>query len=527
MVPAVRAVNWGIVPAYFGWRGEIVETRPETAEAILEAMGATTDEPSPLIGPDVPDEPCAPGPERAWGWAVQLYALRSRASWGIGDLTDLCRFGAWARERGASLVLLNPLGAQVPALPYQRSPYYSSSRRFRNTVYLRIDDVEGADAAGIAAEREAALGLNAERIIDYDRVFELKSSALRKVFDAAPRPRGLATYIAREGAALRDFGAFCAAHDVFGHPAEFHIWLQFPLDRQLARVAQEIGLITDVPVGFNPDGFDAGRFRDCFAPRMTVGAPPDEFFRDGQDWGLPPIDPWKLDDAKWAPFVDAIRGAARHAAGIRLDHVMGLFRLFWIPADSDPAHGAYVRYPADSLLRLLAHESRRAGAFVIGEDLGLVEPVVREQLDAKGSLSYRLIWFESSHPEHWPHDAVGAVGTHDLPTIAGIWHSTDPEPRLHPLREKLVQLTHLPDGTPPVDVAVNVYAQLARGRPRIVLASLEDALGVAERPNVPGTVDEFPNWRLALPMALEEIEQSEGPRRIAEVMAAAGRQRRP
>jgi 4-alpha-glucanotransferase len=487
-------------------------------------MGATAEEPPPLVDPEVDDEPCAPAPERAWGWAVQLYALRSRASWGIGDLADIHRFGAWARRQGASLVLLNPLGAQSPSLPYQRSPYYSSSRRFRNVVYLRVEDVDGARDVDISVERDAALALNRERLIDYDRVFELKSAALRKIFDAAPRPRGLATYAAREGAALREFGAFSAAADAFGSPADFHVWVQFHLDRQLSRAAREIGLITDVPVGFNPDGFDAHRFRDCFVPRMTVGAPPDEFFRDGQDWGLPPIDPWRLDDARWAPFLDAIRGAARHAAGVRLDHVMGLFRLFWIPEHMDPAHGAYVRYPAQILLRLLAHESRRAHAFVVGEDLGLVEPVVREQLDARGSLSYRLVWFETSRPEDWPHHAVGAVATHDLPTIAGIWHGTDPEPRLHPLREKLVQLTGRPGSASPVEVAVDVYARLAQGRPRIVLASLEDALGVEERPNVPGTVDEFPNWRLALPLPLEEIERAEGPRRIVEVMTAGGRQ---
>ena len=516
-------MSWGILPSYFGWQGQVVETPPETEDAILTSMGATADAPTPLKGPGVPDEPCAAAPERAWGWAVQLYALRSSQSWGIGDLADLRRFGAWARAQGASLVLLNPLGAQTPSLPYQRSPYYSSSRRFRNAVYLRVEDVEGAGEVDLTAERKAALRLNRERLIDYDRVFQLKSSALRKVFDVSPRPRGLATYVAREGASLREFGAFSAALDTFQNPAEFHVWLQFHLDRQLARAGAAIGLMTDVPVGFNPDGFDASRFRKYFAPRMTVGAPPDEFFRDGQDWGLPPIDPWRLDDAGWAPFVDAIRGAARHAAGIRLDHVMGLFRLFWIPRHMSPAHGAYVKYPAGILLRVLAHESRRARAFVIGEDLGLVEPAVRHSLDEIGSLSYRLVWFESSEPAQWPHDAVAAVGTHDLPTVAGIWTRSEPEHRLHHLREKLVSLTHLPDGTPPVDVAVTAYAHLARGRPRIVLVSLEDALGVHERPNVPGTIDEFPNWRLALPCPIEEIATADGVARIGEEMRAAGR----
>jgi len=299
--------------------------------------------------------------------------------------------------------------------------------------------------------------------------------------------------------------------------------VQFHLDRQLARAARAIGLIADVPVGFASDGYDAWRWREYTAPRMRVGAPPDEFFRDGQDWGLPPLNPWKLSEAHWAPFIDAVRGAGRHAAGIRLDHVMGLFRLFWIPDGMTAAQGAYVRYPARVLLRLLAGESRRAGAFVIGEDLGLVEPVVRRQLKEIGSLSYRLVWFEGSEPAAWPHDAVAALGTHDLPTIAGIWTRSEPEHRLHHLREKLVQLTHLPDDTSPVDVAVAVYTHLARGRPRMVLASMEDALGVHERPNVPGTVDEFPNWRLALPVTLEEIEHAGGVRRIAAEMKAAGR----
>ena len=160
---------------------------------------------------------------------------------------------------------------------------------------------------------------------------------------------------------------------------------------------------------------------------------------------------------------------------------------------------------------------------MIGEDLGLVEPAVRKHLHEIGSLSYRLVWFEPAPPSEWPYDAVGAIGTHDLPTVAGIWTRSDPEPRLHPLRDKLVQLTHMPDDAHPVDVAVAVYEHLAHGRPRVVLASLEDALGVAERPNVPGTVDEFPNWRQALPVPLEDIENADGPRRIAEAMRRGGR----
>jgi len=501
-------------------------------------MGASKDRAPRLRHPNLPNEPCWPPPRRAWGWAVQLYALRSRDSWGVGDLADLRRFARWSRQAGASVILLNPLGAQTPTMPYEASPYYTSTRRFRNILYLRVEEIEGADKVDVSAERDAARRLNEQRLIDYDQVFRLKSEALEKIFRVAPESQGLSGYVARQGGALRDFATFNALCEMHGpawrdwpHGGDepsalrvaYHQWLQFHIDRQLARASREIGLITDVPVGFASDGFDAWRWKDYLAPGVRVGAPPDEFFRDGQDWGIPAFNPWKLGHAHWTPFIDAIRSASSHAAGVRLDHVMGLFRLFWIPDGMTAAQGAYVKYPAPTLLSLLANESRRAKAFVIGEDLGLVEPAVRRNLRKKGSLSYRLVWFEGSDPDQWPRDAVAAVGTHDLPTVAGIWTRSEPEHRLHHLREKLVSMTHLPDETPPVDVAVAVYQRLARGRPRIVLVAMEDALGVHERPNVPGTTTEMPNWRLALPIPIEEIERIEGPQRIAEAMRAAGR----
>jgi 4-alpha-glucanotransferase len=544
-----KARRWGILPAYHGWQGDVVQTTPETERAILDAMGATRDHPPRIRHSELPEAPCRPAPERAWGWAVQLYALRSPTSWGVGDLGDLRDFTRWSRKAGASVTLLNPLGAQTPTLPYQPSPYYASTRRFRNLVYLRVDDVDGAERADIDELRDAAQRLNDERLIDYDEVFRLKNQALERIFEVAPSPRGFESWMRRRGGQLRDFGVFnalCEMHgpawqswpEVVRHPGArgldaartqlaeritYHAWLQFHLDRQLGRAAREIGFITDVPVGFASDGYDSWRWQDFLAPHMRVGAPPDEFFRDGQDWGLPPFNPWRLDRAHWQPFIDAIRGAARHAAGVRLDHVMGLFRLFWIPDGMTASQGAYLRYPAATLLRLLAAESRRAKSFVIGEDLGLVEPSVRKHLNEIGSLSYRLVWFESSDPARWPRDAVAAVGTHDLPTVAGIWTRSEPEHRLHHLREKLVNLTHLPDEASPVDVAVAAYRHLAHGRPRIVLVSLEDALGVHERPNVPGTTNQFPNWRRALPCTIAEIEQADGVVRIAHDMESAGR----
>src|SRR2546430_5145448 len=282
-------------------------------------MGAARDRPPRRRRPKLPADPCWPAPERVWGWAVQLYALRSRDSWGVGGLGDLRRCARWSRKAGASVILLNPLGAQTPTLPYQPSPYYASTRRFRNVVYLRVEEVEGADNIDLGEARDVARDLNRERRIDYDRVFQLKMQALEQVFRIAPNPRGLDSYLRRQGMALRDFAAFNVRCELHG-PAwrdwphdgatpdpqrvAYHMWLQFHVDRQLARASREIGLITDVPVGFAADGFDAWRWRDYLAPRMRVGAPPDEFFRDGQDWALPAFRPSGLGQAHWTAVSD-------------------------------------------------------------------------------------------------------------------------------------------------------------------------------------------------------------------------------
>jgi 4-alpha-glucanotransferase len=546
-----RSIRWGVLPRYFGYRGDAVETQPHIEDAILSAMGATGDHPPRVRRRAIPPAKTEPPPSRAWGWAAQIYAARSRESWGIGDLADLRRLGRMARSQGASVLLINPLGAQPPTPHQEPCPYYASSRRFLNTLYLRIEELPGAElcAAELEPLRNEALSLNAQRLIDHDAVFRLKSRALEAIFKVSPEPAGMQPWVRGQGKALEDYATFSAITERLGPawrswPAElrhprgegvaairgplasrvaFHEWLQFHLDRQLARASKEIGLITDVPVGFAADGCDAWRWQDLLAPDMRVGAPPDYFFPDGQDWGMPPFDPWKLRKAHFEPFVETIRSTAKHAAGLRLDHVMGLFRLFWIPRDAHASGGAYVRYPARELLAILALESKRSHTFVIGEDLGLVEPAMRSRLRHSGVLSYRLLWFEDARPEEWPRESAGAIGTHDLPTVAGIWNLSEPDQRQHHLRRRLTDATGLPNGTPAVEVAVAAYQRLSHARSRIVLASFEDALGIEERTNVPGTTTERPNWRLALTKPLEEIERDGSVLRIAGAMNDAGR----
>ena len=392
---------------------------------------------------------------RTWGWAIQLYALRSRSSWGIGDLADLRHFADWsAGSLGAGTVVLNPLHATLPIVPQEPSPYFPSSRRYRNPLYLRVEEAPGAVDAALDVERLAAAGraLNAERRIDRDAVFRLKMTALGQLWTRrGPDAPVFARYRAREGAGLEAFATFCALAEHHGsgwrrwpvehrHPAApavarfaaeraervaFHGWVQWLLDEQLARAGQALRLVTDLAIGFDGEGADAWAWQDVLARGVTVGAPPDAFAPDGQDWGLPPFVPHRLRAADYGPFVETVRAGLRHAGGMRVDHVMGLFRLFWVPVGATARSGAYVRYPTDDLLAILALESERARALVIGEDLGTVAPGVRERLFEERILSTRVLWFEPGPPAGYPPFSLAAVTTHDLPTVRGLWSGSD------------------------------------------------------------------------------------------------------
>ena len=497
---------------------------------------------------------------RTWGWAVQLYALRSQGSWGIGDLADLRQLAAWsAAALGAGAVVLNPLHAVLPLVPQEPSPYFPSSRRYRNPLYLRIEEVPGAAEAGLDVERLAAEGraLCAERRIDRDAVLRLKIAALDALWArGAGGAAGFVPYRAREGQGLEEFATFCALAEWHGagwrrwpaehrHPASpavarfateragrvaFHAWLQWLLDEQLARAGRALRLVTDLAIGFDGEGADAWAWQDVLAQDVTVGAPPDDFALAGQDWGLPPFVPHRLRAAGYRPFAETVRAGFRHAGGMRVDHVMGLFRLFWVPGGATPSAGAYVRYPSDDLLAILALESERAGGVVIGEDLGTVAPGVRERLFAERILSTRVLWFEPGPPAGYPALSLAAVTTHDLPTVRGLWTGSDLEEQaavgISPnaaatgaLRARLRDLTGLPDDAAPDAVALSIHRRLAEAPSILVTATLEDALGVGERPNLPGTTaDRRSNWSLALPQPLEEIEADPRPRAFAGIL---------
>jgi 4-alpha-glucanotransferase len=583
------------------WR----QAPPATVEAVLAAMGATRGDPAPSpvltfrldrapaplppgqlvledgaevrvtsgVPPDLPpgyhrlhpdDGPeisliASPGrcrlPDPAWGFAAQLYATRSRRSWGFGDLGDLARVGQWSGNLGAGFVLVNPLHACSPVLPQQPSPYFPGSRCFLNPLYLAVEQIPGA-ATCADLDRLAAAGraLNRDRIIDRDRVWQLKSAALEAVYHDFRGDTAFDAYRAGRGETLERFATFNALSEVHGPewpewPAplrdvtssavrdfarsgpgssrvRYHAWLQWLLDEQLAAAASSLPVMSDLAVGVDPVGADTWIWPDAFVTDMRVGAPPDRFNTHGQNWALPPFDPWHLRDAAYQPWIECLRGALRHGRGIRLDHVMGLFRLYWIPVGAAPGDGVYVRYRHDDLLNVVALEAQRAGAFVVGEDLGTVEAGVRQELAGRDILSYRVWWFEADEPLAWPRKAMATATTHDLPTVAGVFTGSDLAAQrrlqLDPndnefarLQAKLKSRTGADETTPVEAVVTRLYADLARAPCLLTAASLDDALAVEERPNMPATVDEWPNWRLALPKALEELVDAELPNAIA------------
>jgi 4-alpha-glucanotransferase len=505
--------------------------------------------------------PCCPSPRPGapgWGFAVQLYALRSRESWGMGDLADLRRLARWTKKLGGDTLLINPLDAVAPVLPQQSSPYFPTSRRFRNPLYLRPSEVPGWRAAHteLADIEAAGRRLNAAALIDRDAVFGLKMQALASLWDRFDSSAALDEFYHQQGAALEEFALWSALAEWYGgdyrtwpealrdpqspqvrqfaaraaRRVQFHQWLQWLLDQQFGRAAAEIALVDDLPIGFDPGGADAWTWQSLLAPRIDVGAPPDEYNTQGQNWGLPAPIPHRLQAAGYRPLLETLAAKLRHAGGLRIDHVLGLFRLFWIPSGRPPSQGAYVRYPSDELLACVVLQSARAGAFIIGEDLGTVAPHMPKALAERGLLSYRVLWFESQPPAKYPRLALAAVTTHDLPTIAGLWTGSDlaeqrqlglqpNEAGMRRMREALQALVDLPDDAPLDEVIVRAHQRLAEAPSCLVTATLEDLLAVQRRPNIPATLpDQRPNWCLPLPKSLEALKRDRRALAVAEAL---------
>ncbi len=517
--------------------------------------------------------PSLPEPPRTWGWMLQLYALHSARSWGIGDLGDLREFIAWtATTHDGGAVLVNPLHAVTPTSPVQPSPYSPSSRRFVNPLYLRISDIGAYRRADptLRAEVDALwVGSGGERI-DYDAVWRAKRAALELLW----RAEGAPCPVMSDG--LREFATFCALAERHGlrwsrwpielrHPATasadpqrvaFHAWVQQQCNEQLAAArdaarGMAIGLVHDLAVGVDPEGADAWALQDVLATGVSVGAPPDTFNQQGQDWGLPPWRPDRLAATGYAAYREMLRAVLAQADGLRIDHVAGLWRLWWVPPGASPDQGTYVHYDATAMLAALALEAHRAGAVVVGEDLGTVEPEVTEALAAQRMLGCAVLWFARDEdapgqplltPQRWPQRAAASISTHDLPTAVGFLRGENVQVRAElgllndeaaewagarAQRAELVGLLRA-EGLLSADnkaqneddIVVAMHALLARTPCRLLLASPYDVVGEVRQPNLPGTVDEYPNWRLPLPLTLEELQRDPRVRRTVETLRA-------
>jgi 4-alpha-glucanotransferase len=566
-----------------------------------------------IIAPDRVYIPEVLAEKRLWGFNLPLYAIRSRQNWGIGDSRDLQRLLTLGSRLNADIIGLNPLHHLGVHLQDSISPYYPTSRCYPNPLYLDLEQVpemaacqEAQDYLASPEIQRKIAACREDPQVRYPEIADLKFTVLAKLLDTfikdhgepnSPRtPRGLdfAAFCDRQGEDLQRFAAFLALSEHWqaegkayltwqewpssyqdpngravaefaqGHERQLwrHKYAQWLLSQQLQATQAKarnqslsLGLYLDLAVGVNPGGFDTWANQDLFALDIDIGAPPDDFSPLGQNWCLAPLLPERLRDRGYRYFIQMLVQNCPVGGALRIDHVMGLFRLFWIPRGASPAQGAYVRYPADEMMKIVALESVRRQTAVIGEDLGTVAPYIREQLSRYQVFSTRLFYFERqpdgafNRSDQYPDWAQASITTHDLPTLNGFWQGRDikirQELQLFPdeqtiarvwkdrreakialidlLRDKgwldqetATLLSH--QGELPGQVKLGVIAHLAATPCRLVLLSLEDIFGWVDQQNLPGTKDEYPNWRLKLPLLVEEITQATEPEQVATLM---------
>ena len=592
---------------------------PQGYHRLTIAAGGTSGEIDLVVAPRSCHLPEGLRPAaRSWGLTAQLYGLRSDRDWGIGDFSELEQLCSRAAALGAATIGINPLHALFAAEPRHFSPYSPSSRAWLNYLYIDVTAVPGfaedpaartlAPAAAIAAARNAEL-------VDYAAVAAVKRPVLEALFERFRRGEIAAggvladefrAFQQKGGQALADFAVFEALHERFlqaDGPFAWQSWpepmrdprsaevaefarahagrvmffqyLQWIADRQLGQAAAcgradgrkeglAIGLYRDLAVGANPHGAEAWADSELVAAGASIGAPPDPLSRSGQDWGLAPLNPLVLRRRGFAPFIAALRANMRHAGVLRIDHVMGLRRLYWIPSGSPATAGAYVEYPFRDLLRFVALESRRHGCAVIGEDLGTVPEGFRETMRAANVLSYRILAFERRDdgsfipPGEYPPLAAASAATHDLATLKGFWlggdiawrqrvgaypdtaaGASEAEERRRDRRLLLEALACegllaperfgeflSADGEPAYahELGEAILAYLARSRARLTLVQLEDVAGECEQANLPGTTDAHPNWRRRMSARLQDLLDGPEMARIAALVGEARRQ---
>ncbi|MCU1516475.1 MAG: 4-alpha-glucanotransferase [Pseudarthrobacter sp.] len=539
-----------------GWHTLHAESDGVTAQGALVVVPARLTTDQPLLE------------RRGWGLATQLYSVRSKRSWGIGDFADLADLATLSGARGADYVLVNPLHAAEPVPPVQPSPYSPSTRRFFNPLYIRVEAIpeigylKPRKRAMVDRLQEQVQGLNkdAERL-DRNAVYAAKLQALELLYHARRAPARQAAFdefCRISGRGLDDFALWSAIREdlapedplwsdpdcALGSPeAEalrekvadrigFHRWLQWICDEQLEnaqqaarRAGMRLGVVHDLAVGVDLSSADAWTLRGVLAPGVSVGAPPDMYNQLGQDWNQPPWHPSRLAEAGYAPFRNMLATVLRHAGGIRVDHVLGLFRLWWVPAGNSPRDGAYVKYDHDALIGILALEAQRAGAVVIGEDLGTFEPWVRDYLAARGILGTSILWFENDGdsplpPERYRTQALASVNTHDLPPTAGYLagnhvalrsrlgllerseaeelaeHTATLEKMMGLLRERGL----LSGSDASEERTIEALHRLLAQSPSVLLGvALVDAVGERRVQNQPGTTEAlYPNWQVPL-----------------------------
>lgn len=537
-----------------------------------------------IIVPNTLSLPLLESSRRVWGVNAQLYSTRSASSWGIGDAADLADLAAICADKGADFLLINPVHASQPVSPLETSPYLPVSRRWLNPIYIRPENIEEFSSLP-QASRDAIEQLSDETrqfdsredLIDRDCSWEAKRKALELIF-AAPRSyhrqSQLDHFIERGGSELSNYALWCALVEREGtielpedlarssaprvelerlelaHRVDFYQWCQWVVAEQLEHaqhvareVGMEIGVMADLAVGVHPYGSEKWSRPELFASGMSVGAPPDVYSQQGQNWSQPPWSPRSLAESGYLPLRDMVRAALANAGAVRIDHILGMFRLWWIPEGCAATEGTYVYYDHEAMMGVILLEAQRAGAVVIGEDLGVVEPWVRDYLRERGVLGTSVVWFEKEgggwplRPEHYRDRALAAVNIHDLPPTLGYIRGIQTTLRselglltddietvragdrleLEQINARLLEYGCV-DGAQPSEreTVEGLYRYVARTPSKLVVASLVDAVGDVRPQNMPGTgADQYPNWCVPLcdsdgdEVAIEELPTDE------------------